>query len=38
MENSIYDYRISLPMVDDLLAPFTAAVTLQLLAYYTSFT
>ena len=36
MENSIYDYRISLPMVDDFLAPFTAAVTLQLLAYYTS--
>lgn len=36
MENSIYDYRISLPMVDDFLAPFTAAVALQLLAYYTS--
>lgn len=33
---SIYDYHIALPKLSDDLAPFTAAVVLQLLAYYTS--
>lgn len=33
---SIYDYHIALPELTDNMAPFTAAVVLQLLAYYTS--
>lgn len=33
---SMYDYHIALPKLPDNLAPFTAAVVLQLLAYYTS--
>lgn len=33
---SMYDYHIALPKLTDDLAPFTAAVVLQLLAYYTS--
>ncbi|MDF2801399.1 MAG: glucosamine--fructose-6-phosphate aminotransferase, isomerizing [Anaerocolumna sp.] len=35
-DSSIYDYHIALPKLSDDLAPFTAAVVLQLLAYYTS--
>lgn len=35
-DSSIYDYHIALPKVSDDLAPFTAVVVLQLLAYYTS--
>lgn len=34
--NDIYEYRIQLPMTDEVFAPFTTAVSLQLLAYYTS--
>jgi glucosamine--fructose-6-phosphate aminotransferase (isomerizing) len=33
---SIYDYHITLPELADNMAPFTTAVVLQLLAYYTS--
>lgn len=36
VESSLYDYRINLPECEDLFAPFSAAVILQLLAYYTS--
>ena len=36
VEESLYDYRVDLPDTPDLYAPFTAAVVLQLLAYYTS--
>lgn len=35
-DTSIYDYHITLPELADNMAPFTAAVVLQLLAYYTS--
>lgn len=35
-DSSICDYHISLPELPDTMAPFTAAVVLQLLAYYTS--
>ncbi len=35
-DSSMYDYHIALPKLPDDLAPFTAAVVLQLLAYYTS--
>lgn len=34
--NDIYEYRIQLPHTDEVFAPFTTAVALQLLAYYTS--
>ena len=37
IEESQYDYRIDLPSMDDWLAPFAAAVILQLIAYYTSY-
>ncbi len=36
VDQSIYDYQIALPQLEDELAVFTAAVILQLLAYYTS--
>lgn len=36
IEAELYDYRINLPASDDYLAPFPAAVCLQMLAYYTS--
>lgn len=36
VDSSIYDYRITLPELSDNMAPFTAAIVLQLLAYYTS--
>lgn len=36
VDSSIYDYHIALPVMDDMLTPFTAGVVLQLLAYYTS--
>jgi glucosamine--fructose-6-phosphate aminotransferase (isomerizing) len=36
VDSSIYDYHIALPELDDLFAPFTTAVVLQLLAYYTT--
>jgi glucosamine--fructose-6-phosphate aminotransferase (isomerizing) len=36
VDESIYDYHIVLPTVEDSLAPFTAAIVLQLLAYHTS--
>ncbi len=35
-DTSIYDYHIALPELADNMAPFTTAVVLQLLAYYTS--
>ena len=35
-DSSIYDYHIALPTVPDNFTPFTAAVVLQMLAYYTS--
>ncbi len=35
-DSSIYDYHLALPELNDNMAPFTAAVVLQLLAYYTS--
>lgn len=37
IEDSLYDFRIDLPQAEDLFTPFSAAVVLQLLAYYTSF-
>ncbi|HWT26707.1 MAG TPA: glutamine--fructose-6-phosphate transaminase (isomerizing) [Mobilitalea sp.] len=36
VEAEVYDYRISLPVLADELTPFTAAIVLQMLAYYTS--
>lgn len=36
VDSSIYDYHITLPKLSDTMAPFTTAVVLQLLAYYTS--
>ncbi len=36
VDSSIYDYHIALPKLPDNMAPFTTAVVLQLLAYYTS--
>ena len=36
VDSSIYDYHIALPVMTDMLTPFTAGVVLQLLAYYTS--
>lgn len=36
VESTIYDYHIALPKLSDNLAPFTAAIVLQMLAYYTS--
>ncbi len=36
VDASIFDYHITLPELADNMAPFTAAVVLQLLAYYTS--
>ncbi len=35
VEASAYDYHITLPKTSDCFTPFTAAVVLQLLAYYT---
>lgn len=35
-DSSIYDYHFTLPYLSDDFAPFTAAVVLQMLAYYTS--
>ncbi len=34
VEASAYDYHITLPKTSDYFTPFTAAVVLQLLAYY----
>lgn len=34
LEESAYDYKIELPKTPDYLTPFTAAIALQLLAYY----
>ena len=36
VDSSIYDYHISLPIMTDCFTPFTSAVVLQMLAYYTS--
>lgn len=36
IENSLYDFRIDIPTTDDVFAPYTAAVALQMIAYYTS--
>lgn len=36
MEANIYDAKIEIPTTADIFAPFTAAVVLQLIAYYTS--
>lgn len=36
VDSSIYDYHFALPYLFDDFAPFTAAVVLQMLAYYTS--
>lgn len=36
IENTIFDERLMIPAGDDIFAPFTAAIILQLLAYYTS--
>ncbi len=36
VDDSIYNYHIALPFQPDNFTPFTAAVVLQLLAYYTS--
>lgn len=36
IEKGLYDYRINVPKSDDAFAPFTAAVVLQMIAYYTS--
>ena len=36
IENSLYDFRIDIPATKDLFAPYTAAVALQMIAYYTS--
>ncbi|MBH1940665.1 glutamine--fructose-6-phosphate transaminase (isomerizing) [Mobilitalea sibirica] len=35
-DDTIYDYNIKLPKTSDSFAPFTAAIILQMLAYYTS--
>lgn len=35
IEKSAYDYHIRLPKIPDYLTPFTTAIVLQLLAYYT---
>ena len=36
IENTIFDEHLMIPAGDDIFAPFTAAIILQLLAYYTS--
>jgi glucosamine--fructose-6-phosphate aminotransferase (isomerizing) len=36
VDSSIYDYRIALPAINDNFTPFTTAIVLQLIAYYTS--
>lgn len=36
VDDSIYDNHIKLPVTDDLYTPFTSAIVLQMLAYYTS--
>ena len=36
INREIYDYHIALPNTSDILAPFTAAIAMQLLSYYTS--
>lgn len=35
-DSSLSEYHLTLPELDDTLSPFTAAVVLQMLAYYTS--
>lgn len=35
-DSSIYDYHIALPALNDDFTPFTAAIVLQMIAYYTS--
>jgi glucosamine--fructose-6-phosphate aminotransferase (isomerizing) len=35
VDSSIYDYHIALPAMSDFFTPFTSAIVLQLLAYYT---
>lgn len=37
IEDSLYDYRINLPQIADMYAPFAAIIALQLIAYNTSF-
>ena len=37
VEEGLYDYRINIPVCEDLFAPFSAAVYLQLIAYHTSY-
>lgn len=36
VDDSIYDHHIKLPAIDDCFTPFTNAIVLQMLAYYTS--
>lgn len=36
VDESIYDHHIILPVTDDSFTPFTCAIVLQMLAYYTS--
>lgn len=36
VDDSIYDHHIKLPVIDDAFTPFTNAIVLQMLAYYTS--
>jgi glucosamine--fructose-6-phosphate aminotransferase (isomerizing) len=35
VEESAYDYHIELPKTSDYFTPFTCAIVLQLMAYYT---
>jgi glucosamine--fructose-6-phosphate aminotransferase (isomerizing) len=35
IDSSIYDYHLALPAMPDIFTPFTSAIVLQLLAYYT---
>jgi glucosamine--fructose-6-phosphate aminotransferase (isomerizing) len=35
IDSSIYDYHLALPAMQDTFTPFTSAIVLQLLAYYT---
>lgn len=36
VDASVFDYQIALPKLEDELVPFTAAIALQMLAYYTA--
>ena len=36
IDEKAYDYRIDVPVTDDMLMPMLAAVPMQLVAYYTS--